>query len=239
MASECSSYQREDPPVGTTLMSKDYLYDRFENAVLSEDAQADVQTLWENTPIKCECSINGYDRLDNYYAWKQTFYMGFQHSNINGWNEIIDLQTPLKENVFAKNAVTDNTVGCCRCAHTDSNNSEEFPDFCGDKGVEDEEFLHMGGNKLRTYLGWDIIHCIVMIGVSCLFVPVMGHVYSYNNYMDIFGYNVLSSIPSFTVTGATVMHYVLKQGLAPKASGQLLNALATLVLCGWLLGKRM
>lgn len=51
-AAECSSYVRENSPAGASILDPNYLFDRFESAVLAEDAQADVQTLWENTPVK-------------------------------------------------------------------------------------------------------------------------------------------------------------------------------------------
>jgi hypothetical protein len=134
-------------------------------------------------------------------TWKETFYMGFQHTNVNGWNEIVNLQKPLKNNVFAKDSVTDHTVGCCRCAYTDSNLTA-LPDFCGDKGTDDEEFLHMGGNKLNTYLGWDLIHTIVMVGVSSIFIPVIGHLYVFCFFLtlNLFSYSMTLSILQILVS---------------------------------------
>eukprot|EP00940_MAST-03C_sp_MAST-3C-sp2_P002926 g2926.t1 len=227
-----SAYARLDPQ-GRPHVDEDALLEAF--------SEATGNVTWTDSPFKCECTANGFDVKDHFKRWTMTFYQRAWTENVNGWHEAFDLQGNFEDNARTKGSDTIQTVTCCRCARTDVHTigGDPLTDFCGPEGTKDLEFYYQGGSKWRTYIGWDFMHFLVMLGCSFLPALAVGVRYFLRNHGDIFMYTVLVSVPSYTLSGACMMHYIYKLGLLPKATGQLVVAILCLWLGSRMLGKRV
>lgn len=238
VASQCAPEPDEDAEDGAVVNFQE-TYSRFVDA--TENSTNDAQSIWNERPLMCECTTNGFNFEDSYNTWTSAYFIAAKHKNVNGWNEVLDFQETLGGNVYAKRSFNKMIVTCCSCVYTNETKATDHPlrDYCGDDGTKDREHFFQGGAKLDMMIGWDIIHFIVMTACACLAGMVIGMRRFLKEHLDIFLIGMAIAIPSYTISGAAMMHCLYGFELLPKASGQLIVAVTTLVVMGRMLGKRV
>jgi len=200
----------------------------------------DIQSLWESSPVHCECKGWLID-LDLEEEYLKTFFVGVDSSKLrvaNGYHGQIIFQdglSGLNNRVMHSGGETDKLTGCCSCSST-TDYSIEVPDYC--TTFEDEDTYFRESLPITYFIGWDCLSFFMVLGTVHIIMKATGK-YEFITSKDKKGVMITYLLSSlfYTVFGDTLMRMFMGISFKIKAFCQMGVVIVTAIYGGKLMSK--